>query len=361
MKKVIICLNLMWWCVCGYAEPTISNLTVGPFEPWPIMKIEYDLDGATGDASCYLSMKANGAVYPAIDDFVRGNKLFQDGHHILYWEFSKQEAPANFADVTVSYRYNQTSDLYIVIDLSSGSESEAYPVKRLKSKPKEGWNDEYKTTKLVLRYIPKWTYSGGKQVRGFYIGVFEITQKQYKLVMGENPSDTKGDMKPVDSVSYEMIRGKYLGAQWPNSNNVDKDSFMGRLRSRTNISFDLPCTNMWICAATTVTPEQKYYWGNKKSTAFMWYYDNQNNTHSDSQKNVGEKIPNGYGLYDMLGNISEWSLDWSPRRENSRVFRVHCGGHYNSPDPTVLTQYIDIPSKQSAFVGFRVACPLMEE
>ena len=174
-------------------------------------------------------------------------------------------------------------------------------------------------------------------------------------------SYAKGDMKPVDSVSYEMIRGKYLGAQWPDSNNVDKDSFMGRLRSRTNISFDLPCTNMWICAATTVTPEQKYYWGNKKSTAFMWYYDNQNNAHSDRQKTVGEKIPNGYGLYDMLGNISEWCLDWSPRGENTRVCRAHCGGHYNSPDPTVLEQYRDIPSKQSAFVGFRVACPLMEK
>ena len=80
-----------------------------------------------------------------------------------------------------------------VIDLSGKTSATSYPVTTLSAPPAEGWTDEYKTTKLVLRRIE----AGSFQMNGsynvtisqpFYMGVFEVTQKQYELVTGSTPS-----------------------------------------------------------------------------------------------------------------------------------------------------------------------------
>ena len=55
----------------------------------------------------------------------------------------------------------------------------------------------------------------------FYMGLFEVTQRQWELVTGENSSSRKGETRPVDRVSYDMIRGNEKGAKWPASGDVD--------------------------------------------------------------------------------------------------------------------------------------------
>ena len=136
---------------------------------------------------------------------------------------------------------------YCIIDLSGGASAASYPVAYMDSIPAGGWSDEYKTTKLVLRYIAPGSFSMGgtrpvRFTRAYYIGVFEVTQKQYALVTGKNPSgkngSTKfiGDTHPVESVSYKTIRGTTLGATWPWTADVDPDTFLGRLRARTRPS-----------------------------------------------------------------------------------------------------------------------------
>ena len=114
-----------------------------------------------------------------------------------------------------------TKALYCVIDLSGGSSASSYPVSYVpdvSAVPGGTFNtDEYKTTKLVLRRIEpgKFMMCGKYNVtltKPYYIGVFEVTQKQYQLVMGNNPSEFKGDMRPVEKVSYNDIRGSSDGA-----------------------------------------------------------------------------------------------------------------------------------------------------
>ena len=165
---------------------------------------------------------------------------------------------------------------YLVIDLSGGPTAVSYPVSYLASVPGGGWSDTYKTTKIVLRHLPAATNAftmGSQEVelgrgtdetqhavtlsQGFYVCVFEVTQKQWERVTGAWPSyfynASYRDSRPVEMVSYNAIRGSSAGAGWPANNAVDSTSFLGKLRARTGLTFDLPTESQWeyACRAGT--------------------------------------------------------------------------------------------------------------
>ena len=212
---------------------------------------------------------------------------------------------------------------YMVIDLSGGTNAENYPISYLDSEPVNGWSDDYKTTKIVLRRIEagKYLMQDKKEVtltKPFYMGVFEVTQKQYELVMGTNPSQYKGDMRPVERISWNMIRGDSSICDWPTAKTVDNASFVGRLRSKTGNSFDLPTEAQWECACRAGTTSH-YNNGsdgieglNLDLRALGRYSGNKDDGRGSFSKHtiVGSYVPNFWGLYDTHGNIAEWCLDW---------------------------------------------------
>ncbi len=123
--------------------------------------------------------------------------------------------------------------------------------------------------------------------RPFWIGKHEVTQGQWKAVMGSNPSGFQGDLeRPVENVTWE-----------------DTQEFLRRLnRMQSEWSFRLPTEAEWEYACRAGTEGMTY--GPTDDVA--WYGANSGRTTHP----VGQKQPNAFGIYDMLGNVWEWCQDY---------------------------------------------------
>ncbi len=311
--------------------PTITEVVAKQRYPWNgKVDVSYTVTGdfvaEAKQKALLMSLKVT-AQDKVADKTYTATKLSGDmaltvGTHKFVWDMNAEGLTFKSDNVVFNVSCEAMPATYSVIDLSAGAEASSYPVMYLAEPPDGGFNvDEYKTTKLVLRRIEAGTFIMGTDqtneshrvtlTKPFFCGIFEMTQRQYELVTGVNPCSStsygKGDIYPVHYVSYSMIRGSSDGAQWPLSSAVDVSSFMGRLRMRTGLNFDLPTDAEWeyACRAGTTT---KYAWGDSTEECgeYAWYYYNSKN----KSHPVGTKKANIWGLYDMNGNVAEWCLDW---------------------------------------------------
>ena len=154
----------------------------------------------------------------------------------------------------------------------------------------------------------------------YYLGKTEVTQALWKAVMGSNPSNFKGDNKPVECVSWD-----------------DCQTFISKLNAATGKNFRLPTEAEWEFAARGGNSSKHYqYSGSNNINDVAWYYGNSGNTTHD----VASKQPNELGIYDMSGNVWEWCNDWygdyssssqtNPMGPNSGSCRANRGGSWFS-------------------------------
>ena len=244
---------------------------------------------------------------------------------------------------------------YLVIDLLSG-DRRFYA--RAEDLPNGVSDMVYKTDKLVLRRVHaaarEWrmgqpttgeqcmdgnnTESQVKAIDSetahtvaltddFYISIYEVTQRQYYHVTGTNPSSNKGGGTasdnyeatkafPVENMSYEDLRGTTDSdfSGWPQDvHAVAEGSVIDTFRHKLGIqSLDLPTEAQWeyACRAGTRTTYNNGVDSRPLDTALepLAWYNKPGGLQVTHE--VGTKLPNCWGLYDMHGNVFEWCLDW---------------------------------------------------
>ena len=189
----------------------------------------------------------------------------------------------------------------------------------------------------------------------FWLGKTEVTQSQWKAVMGNTPSRRNGDDLPVESVSWNDAVAF-----------CEKLNEMKRATLPAGYHYTLPTEAQWeyACRAGTTT---RFYYGDDPSYSqlgqYAWYADNSSRkTHP-----VGEKLPNGWGLHDMHGNVWEWCLDRyrdypggsvsDPQGPQSGSLRVFRGGswHRIARDCRSANRFRYGPGRTLDYLGFRVA------
>ncbi|MBN2140422.1 MAG: formylglycine-generating enzyme family protein [Desulfovibrionaceae bacterium] len=156
---------------------------------------------------------------------------------------------------------------------------------------------------------------------GFWMGKYEVTQGQWQRVTGDNPASFhSGPRYPIESVSW-----------------VDAQRFIDKLNalSKHPHGFRLPTEAEWEYAARSGGKQENYSGGNDPDLV-AWYGDSAGATHP-----VGLKAPNGLGIYDMSGNVWEWTGDaydklayrsahrYNPTTGEAGVHQVCRGGSWN--------------------------------
>ena len=352
------------------AAVSVSNVVCTQRYPWNgLVDIDYEVfaDDPAADVWVYATgfdKDANVSMGVRAISGDGANAPVKPGQHRMTWNVTSDYPGFNSTAFTVKMTALVGGAPYMVVDLSGGVDAISYPVSYLSQVPEGGWTDEYKTTKLVLRLIPPGTFMMGSPTdelgrqsnetlhqvtltRPFYIGIFELTQKQWQLVMESIKGSRKtGDIIPVNGVTYIDIRGSINGIAWPTHNQVDANSFMGRLRSKVNMLFDLPTEAQWEYACRAGTSSALNSGKNLTKTGanrcanldeLAWYYPRSGNYPTS----VGESQQNSWGLYDMHGNVLEWCLDWEqsnlgsanqtdPKGASSGSNRILRGGGYGS-------------------------------
>lgn len=130
----------------------------------------------------------------------------------------------------------------------------------------------------------------------FYLGKYEVTQAQWQKVMGENPSNFTKEKVGEDSQNYPVEQISWDDAQ----------AFVQKMNAQENCAdcYRLPTEAEWEYAARASTATV-YYFGDDSAELNQYAWINENaeqKTHS-----VGQKSPNAWGLYDMMGNVLEWT------------------------------------------------------
>jgi formylglycine-generating enzyme required for sulfatase activity len=188
-------------------------------------------------------------------------------------------------------------------------------------------------------------------VSDFAIGKYEVTQGQWRKIMSNNPSKFSfcGNNCPVENISWD-----------------DSQVFIRKLNSQSGRSYRLPTEAEWEYAARSGGKQEKYS-GSDNVDAVSWHSGNsERKTHA-----VGQKQPNGLGLYDMSGNVWEWVQDGKggyasvqnqqdPQQPFTGSYRVFRGGSSRNFAGNVraTNRNYASPGERSPNVGLRLASPI---
>ncbi|MDR2149619.1 MAG: SUMF1/EgtB/PvdO family nonheme iron enzyme [Spirochaetaceae bacterium] len=200
----------------------------------------------------------------------------------------------------------------------------------------------------------------------FYMSKYEITQQEWRKVMGNNPSYFKGDNLPVEKVSW------YDAIEYCNRRSVNEGLTPAYMINGSSVTWNrsangyrLPTEAEWEYAARSGGKDTYTYAGSNSVDSVAWYDGNS----GGSTQAVGTRAANSLGLYDMSGNVWEWCWDWYGSYGNSAVtdpmgaasgsYRVRRGGGWNYDARDVRSAYRNdgTPTNRLYNLGLRVVRP----
>jgi len=196
-------------------------------------------------------------------------------------------------------------------------------------------------------------------VPSFFMSKYPVTQAQYQVIIGKNPSNFKGDDRPVEQVSWD-----------------DAVEFCKQLSQRTGRPYRLPSEAEWeyACRAGTTTP---FHFGETITTKLANYsgsvyrQEPKGKSRGETTPDWGFKVANAFGLYDMHGNVLEWCADhWHDNYEGAPTdgsawieggddfYRMLRGGSWDDvpEDCRLACRLHSFPDSADYDRGFRVVC-----
>lgn len=348
----------MFFLMLAVASATIASAATATVTsvrqnwPWDTkVKIGYTLAAESGKYDLTVKVKQGVDVWTLSDRALSGDRYgVTAGQHEMVWNPAHDDVTNFTALVNATFIVEPEENVsvmqeYLIVDLSAGSTADAWPVTAATSV--DVADEAYKTTKLLFRRVRprqfllsspldeplrKNAYEGSSGqyattlTNDYYVCVYEMTQEQYRLMTGTEGKAGEGGAYPRYGFLWTDIRGPNVGILWPASSDVDADSLIGKLRTKAVLAetvvpagwkFDLPTDAQWenACRAGLNTP-----WNNGTSVNIYtntagnvcddnldklgWYSGNA----GGKVHKVGLKEPNSLGLYDMHGNVWEWTL-----------------------------------------------------
>jgi len=351
------------------ALPVAENVTFTQ-DNANLVTITYTLTEVPAIVTLDIQTNVTGDVWASIgnDNIVPGlvssseanRKVSGSGTHTIKWKpyrsWPSEDGSGDLASgkiraVVTAWTLDNPPD-YMVVDISTAAKPNTWRYYPDADSVPGGvlGNEAYRRTALLMRKIfakdVVWTMgSVGEDGRNanetsrvvaltndYYMAVFETTQEQWRQVMGDWPAamgpgsytflNTR-EMRPAQNISYNEIRTSgvvdtyNVGNEFPNP--PHDNSFLGKLKTRTGIDFDLPSEAQWEFACRAGNGEG--YWNNGAiymgSTMPGRHLDNGGRGGSDGSVGpeagtaiCGSYEPNSWGLYDMHGNVAELCIDW---------------------------------------------------
>ena len=350
MKNTFLTLSLL---ASGavLSAANVSNVTVTRNETTKLVLVTYEL---SEPAIVTGVLMTNGA--PVVTHSLGGviNKYVEAaGTHVFCWQPRESDGgfavDANTLTAEVKSWTLETPPAYMTVEIGNRMLRRYYNA--AEALPEGVESDRYRQKEFLLRHIP----AAGKCCRlganpaeygvnsqancsepsryvsftnDYYLGVFEMTQAQFERFMANPSADAIGPNYPVNNFGYEgALRGwRASGCRWPqDGHSTAGDTFLTALRVGYSWKyvFDLPTEAQWEFAARAGSDTELPF--NVRATndtslaeallPYAWTQDNGGNKLHE----VGLKRPNGFGLYDMLGNADEAVLDSWKEAENATL------------------------------------------
>ncbi|MBR3222004.1 MAG: formylglycine-generating enzyme family protein [Kiritimatiellae bacterium] len=404
--------------VAAIADPPAATITDSTIAD-DVLTVTYTL--ANGPAVITFDILTNGASIggeAVVSGVLYGSEVWMkvtgEGPHKIKWRVYAWNGNADISAVVTAWPLDNPPN-YMVADISTKAHPNTqryYPEADFVPGGVLG-DTRYRKTALLMRKIMAkgitWTMGNNGSAspwrevtltNNYYMGVFEVTQAQWAQVKGNYPSKftllSAREMRPVEQVAYDEIRvssGNSWSADYEFPNSPHGSSFLGIVRTRTGIDFDLPGEAQWEYAAHAGHDYSCWGDGTPNSSVnlmtqgrFTGNGGNGNDAaNCDTNKGTavcGSYKPSDFGLYDMHGNVNELCLDWytSDGAQTNLDYRVNIkpedpqymlypantktsskvkrGGSFAQSAIGTASRNSDAHTTRYYNFGFRVICPV---